>query len=246
MSQPPFIVIILNGRGQLIYRRDDPSRTPVPMPAFDNINYASCANYGVCAYQQPDEIGFRDELVQFYRRGEPMNDDFLRKLGGKYEEFYEGAEDYTEFTYQQENYWTRKPMKYDKYIRCYPPTNAFSKFPPEFFQIISFTVMDGQCIPVPIPDYSRTTKVLLSTFLDDVRRMYPATPLEIYDTRCLKLLSDEDVGPEPNQYSRTPPGVDENAFIIEEIKKLNSASGGRLKRRRTKNRTRRNKNKNKK
>ena len=48
------ITLILNARGQLIYKKPDPS--PLIMEQLDNVRYASCANFGVCAYPQPDNV----------------------------------------------------------------------------------------------------------------------------------------------------------------------------------------------
>jgi len=229
METPQVIVLILDGRGQLIYQ--DPSRTPLAMPSFEKVNYASCVKYGVCAYPQYD--WFEHDLKDSYVEGLDMSA-LLPFLGVHYETTYAEfiASKGGEFKYQSSGYWTKKNMKYDKYIRCYPVHGMASDSP---FKITSFGVRDGNIMEVSVPTYEGE-KILLSTLIATVRRAYPNIPIDIYDKGCLKLLSDEDIDGEPNQLSRVPSlHGDQGAFILSEVSRLNTNGG----KRRTKRRIRR-------
>ena len=60
MELSPKIVVILQARGQLIYDSKDATHTPITMDTPPNVRYASCANFGVCAYGQPDNDRFHE------------------------------------------------------------------------------------------------------------------------------------------------------------------------------------------
>ena len=199
------------------------------MPAFENVSYASCAKYGVCAYPQP--IEFEQDLQDMYREYGRMNSKMLTFLGNAYENEYSEmlGSNHDEFRYQQSGYWTQKNMRYDKYIRCYSPPGRSGDF-----NIVSFGVKSGEILKLNIPSYDGE-KILLSTLITTVQKMYPGIPINIYDTGCLKLLSDKDINGEPDQLSRVPSHGDQDAFILSEVSRLNTNGG----KRRTKRRIRR-------
>jgi hypothetical protein len=194
------------------------------MPAFDNVSYASCAKYGVCAYPQPGD--FETDLKEMYREYGRMKPEMLAFLGDAYENEYREmlGSNRDEFRYQQSGYWTQKKMRYDKYIRCYSPPGHTGNF-----KIVSFGVKNGEIMELNIPSYEGE-KILLSTLITTVQEMYPGIPINIYDTGCLKLLSDKDIKGEPDQTSRVPIGEHKDDFILQEVESLNALTGGRSRR----------------
>jgi hypothetical protein len=175
------LVVILKARGQMIYNSGDPKHTPIMMQTPPNIRYASCVNFGVCAYSQPDD--FIETCIT-----NPM-EEALPLLRDKYEDDYQyliSNPGDTEFKYQKDNFWTEKVLQYDKFLRFYSKDGAKDD------NWGLFVFKDGEKIDV---DHliSKTKRIRLSTLLEDIRKVYPSNPMEIYDPGCLKLLSDREI-----------------------------------------------------
>ena len=198
MALQPKLVIILKARGQTIYNSRDPTHTPITMETPPNVRYASCANVGVCAYGQPDD----DRFIEICTRM-PM-DDALPLLRHEYEQYYQypisNPDEYQEFKYQKDNFWTEKVLQYDKFLRFYSKDGA-----KDGLRWGLFVFKDGVKIDV---DHliSTTKRIRLSTLLQQIRAEHPNSPMEIYDPGCLKLLSDTEIisngVSEPDQTSR--------------------------------------------
>lgn len=194
----PTLVVILKARGQMIYNSRDPTHTPITMATPPNIRYASCANFGVCAYGQPDD----DHFIEICRRG-PM-DEVLPLLRYEYEQYYQypisKPDEYQEFKYQKDNFWTEKVLQYDKYLRFYSRNGE-----EDGLSWGLFVFRNGERINL---DHliSKTERIRLSTLLEQIRAEHPDSPIEMYDPGCLKLLSDTEIRSngvsEPDQDSR--------------------------------------------
>jgi hypothetical protein len=194
----PKLVIILKARGQMIYDSRDPKHTPIMMPTPPNVRYASCSNFGVCAYGQPDDERFHEICTT-----EPM-DEALYLLADDYEDFYKHAMSdiagYPEFKYQKDHFWTEKELRYDKFLRFYSRENAKDGM---IWGL--FVYRDG--VKINLDRFiSKTERIRLSTLIQQIRSVYPDSPMEIYDPGCLKLLSDTEIRSngvsEPDQDSR--------------------------------------------
>ena len=195
MELSPKIVVILQARGQLIYDSKDATHTPITMDTPPNVRYASCANFGVCAYGQPDN----DRFHEICRIAPTMNE-ALRVLSYEYAEFYKDVIDqYPEFKYQKDKFWTEKVLQYDKYLRFYSKDNDGNGRWGLFVYVNGETINLDHLI-------SKTERILLSNLLQKIREYYPDLQIEIYDPGCLKLLSNEEIikngVSEPNQDSR--------------------------------------------
>jgi hypothetical protein len=206
--KPPIIVLLLNGRGQLIYSKDDESHRPIEMEQFENVKYASCANFGVCAMGQ--RPGTTEIIIDHYSNEETMNSSFLKQLGDDYKQFHaqhiaqrHSHPSLIEFVYQQDGFWTEKPFMYEKYIRFYPRNQAYT--PTSGFTLVSMVVNDGDVQEFRLDDLDWTQRIKLSDIIKSVKKRFPTSRIEIYDSGCLKLLSDATIGNEPDQDSRIPP-----------------------------------------
>lgn len=191
-AMQPKLVIILKARGQLIYK----NRTLEKMTPPKNVRYATCVNFGVCALGQARE--FIETIYVHYEQGETM-DSLLPILRRQYEihhsknittatttEIDKNALLY-EFKRQSEGFWTEKDMVYEKYLRCYPKKGEDYDFTP-----IAFTVQNGETEDVDLTRFiSITERIKLSDFIQNLKTVYPY-PIDVYDTGCLKVLSDEE------------------------------------------------------
>jgi hypothetical protein len=195
----PKLVVILKARGQMIYDLEDDKHTPITMATPPNVRYASCANFGVCAYGQPDD----EEFIRICSTA-PTMDYALPFLASNYEEYYKDAipntRDFPEFKYQTDNFWTEKVLKYDKYLRFYSKDNKV-----DGLSWGLFVFKNGERIDL---DHliSKTERILLSTLLQQIIAENPDLPIEMYDPGCLKLLSNTEIRSnhvsEPDQSSR--------------------------------------------
>jgi hypothetical protein len=204
MALQPKLVIFLQARGQLIFNgtleRIDPPQ---------DIRYATCVNYGICAVGQAPE--FFETAYVHYEQGGSM-DSLLPILGKQYETYHKEdikhAKDVTDKTdvlyelkRQSSGFWTEKRMEYEKYLRFYPKKGIHMNCTPFAF------IVDGNHVEEVSLEgcYSTTQRIKMTEFIKNVKERYPF-PMEIYDAGCLKVLSNEELMEtgvsEPNQNSR--------------------------------------------
>ena len=201
------IVVLLRARGQLFYTQG--TNAPVQMVPPQNVTYSSCTHFGVCAYTQdadPSSPPFQHKVFSLYKNGNNM-DTILSLLAEEYVENYKDMihEKWDEFKYQTNDFWTKKLMMYDKYLRFYPKdgigTNTFGLFAFRVGNTVEPIDLD-QFIP-------KTNRVQLSTLIQQIQQLYPGSPIEVYDMGCLKLLSDKEIivngVSEPDQTTRLFP-----------------------------------------
>lgn len=181
------LVIFLNARGQLIF-----NGTLEKMDPPENVKYATCVNYGVCALVQDPSIF--DTAYDHYQDGGSM-DTLLPILAEQYETYHadniEKAKSITDTTNviyelkrQSTGFWTEKQIEYEKYLRFYPKPGIRMNCTP-------FAFMDGEEVNLD-GCYSTNQRMKLSTFIQKVKERYPF-PLDIYDAGCLKVLSNEEI-----------------------------------------------------
>ena len=152
------LVVILQARGQLIYKNRSLEKITPP----ENVKYATCVNYGVCAIGQSRD--FVDTIYDHYEEKGTM-DTLLPILGTQYKTLYKREiaiatiteidknDILYEFKRQSDGFWTEKEMVYEKYLRFYPKRGDLYNFKP-----IAFMVTNGEIEDVDLTTFISSTE----------------------------------------------------------------------------------------